>query len=47
MADLVRQHLLDLTDRRILDAAGIRGFKAAVDGDFDALRKRIRQHEDR
>ena len=47
MAGLVRQHLLDLTDKRVLDAAGIRGFKAAGDGDFDTLRKRIRQHEER
>jgi phosphonate transport system substrate-binding protein len=47
MAALVRQYLLDLTDQRVLAAAGIRGFKAAGDGDFDALRKRIRQHEDR
>lgn len=46
-AELVRRHLLDLTDKRVLAAAGIRGFKAAGDGDFDALRKRIRQHEDR
>jgi phosphate/phosphite/phosphonate ABC transporter binding protein len=46
-AGLVRQHLLDLTDKRVLAAAGIRGFKAAGDGDFDTLRKRIRQNEDR
>ena len=45
MAELVKQYLLDLTDRRVLTAAGIKGFKAAGDGDFDALRKRIRQHE--
>ena len=47
MTGLVRQHLLDLTDQRVLAAAGIRGFKAAGDGDFDALRKRIRQYENR
>ena len=47
MTSLVRQSLLDLTDQRVLAAAGIRGFKAAGDGDFDELRKRIRQNEDR
>ncbi len=44
---LVRKYLLELDDRRVLSAAGITGFKSAGDRDFDALRKRIRQYEDK
>jgi len=47
MAMLLRKYLLELDDHRVLSAAGIRGFKAANDGDFDTLRKRIQQYEDR
>lgn len=45
MVQLLRKHLLELDDPRVLSAAGIRGFKAAGDGDFDTLRKRIQQYE--
>ncbi len=47
MALLLQKYLLELDDRRVLSAAGIRGFKAANDGDFDPLRKRIQQYENR
>ena len=47
MTLLVRKYLLELDDRRILSAAGITRFKAADDRDFDALRKQIRQYEDK
>jgi phosphonate transport system substrate-binding protein len=47
MAMLLQKYLLALDDHRVLSAAGIRGFKAATDGDYDTLRKRIQQYEKR
>ena len=47
MALRVRKYLLELDDRRVLSAAGLTGFKAAGDRDFDTLRKRILQYEDK
>ena len=45
MTRLVEKYLLSLDNHRVLSAAGVRGFKAANDRDFDTLRQRIKQYE--
>jgi phosphonate transport system substrate-binding protein len=47
MTGLLKKYLLTLDDQGVLSAAGIAGFKAANDRDFDALRKWIKQYENR
>ncbi len=44
---IVQQNLLELTDQKVLHAAQVRGFKPAINADFDDLRKRIGRHETR
>jgi ABC-type phosphate/phosphonate transport system substrate-binding protein len=45
IVDAVRKGLLDLRERHVLSAAKVEAFKAAGDGDFDGLRKRIKRYE--
>jgi phosphate/phosphite/phosphonate ABC transporter binding protein len=45
IVEAVRKSLLDLTEKHVLSAAKIVAFKAASDGDFDNLRKRIERYE--
>ncbi len=45
VVETVRKGLLELRDSRVLSAANVVSFKAASDGDFDELRKRIGRYE--
>jgi phosphate/phosphite/phosphonate ABC transporter binding protein len=45
IVEAVRKSLLDLTEKHVLSAAKVVAFKAASDGDFDNLRKRIERYE--
>ena len=45
LTEQVRKSLLEIDDRSILSAAGVEGFKAAADRDFDGLRERIQHYE--
>lgn len=44
IVEAVKKELIELSDKQVLSAAQILGFKGADDRDFDELRKRIEQH---
>jgi phosphonate transport system substrate-binding protein len=45
ITEVVKKHLVELKDSKVLSAAKIEGFKPATDRDFDTLRKWIRKHD--
>ena len=45
IVEMVKKHLTELQDKRILSAARVLAFKPASDRDFDDLRKRIGHNE--